>query len=161
MPIHILEKLNRIKKAQRQLSSKLGCTPTISEIAVEAGLTPLQVRECLERTKQPISLSLRVGNELDTELGDLLENSDDTPSEFVMQSALSDDLEQIIAVLTPQQQLVLTLRYGLSDGQSKTLAEVGKKLHLSRERVRQVENQALKQLRQHQGVIEKLVDYWQ
>lgn len=161
LPIHIFEKLNKIKKAQRQLSSKLGRTPTISEIAVEAGLTPLQVRKYLKGSMQPISLSLKVGNEHDTEIGDLLENSDETPSEFVMQSALSEDLEQIIAVLTPQQQLVLILRYGLSDGQAKTLAEVGKKLQLSRERVRQVENQALKQLRQHQGVVEKLIDYWQ
>lgn len=124
LPIHIFEKLNKIKKAQRQLSLLLGRTPTISEIAVEAGLTPLQVRECLERTKQPISLSLRVGNELDTELGDLLENTDETPEEFVMKSALSDELEQLIADLTPQQKLVLTLRFGLSDGQAKTLAEV-------------------------------------
>lgn len=161
LPIHILEKLNKIKKAQRQLSSKLGRTPTLAEIAVEAGLTPLQVREYLKRSRQPISLSLKVGSEHDTELGDLLENSDETPEEFVNQSCLASDIERLIGVLTPQQREVLSLRFGLSDGQAKTLADVGRQLHLSRERVRQVENQALKQLRQHQGVVEKLADYWQ
>jgi len=124
-------------------------------------LTPKQVRECLERSRQPISLSLKVGNEHDTELGDLLENNDATPEEFVMQSGLFDNLEQLIAELTPQQQEVITLRYGFKDGQSKTLAEIGTLLKLSRERVRQVENQALQQLRQHQGIAEKLGDYWQ
>lgn len=115
-------------------------------------------------------MSLKVGNEHDTELGDLLENSDATPEEFVMHCGLSNSLEQAIAKLTPQQQQVITMRYGLDDGQTKTLAQIGDaeggslgdhRLNLSRERVRQVENQALQKLRQHQGVVEKLAGFWQ
>lgn len=159
LPIHVSEKLNKIKKVQRQLSQQLGRTPTLTEISAAIKLTPKQVRECLERSRQPISLSLRVGNEQDTELGELLENNNPTPEEFVMQAGLSSNLEELIAELTPQQQQVITLRYGLLDGQRKTLAEIGDRLKLSRERVRQVENQALQQLRQHKGVAEKLIHY--
>lgn len=159
LPSHITEKLNKIKKTQRQLSQKLGRTPTVNELAKELKLTPKKVQEYLEHTKKSISLNQLVGECLDTELAELLEDTQECPEEFTTQSALSDDIEQLVADLTPQQQEVIKLRFGLSDGQSKTLAEVGKKLHLSRERVRQVENQALKQLRQHQGIVEKLGDY--
>lgn len=161
LPSHIIEKLNKIKKAQRQLSQKLGRTPTTTEIATVVKLTPKKVREYCEHTKQPISLNQLVGECLDTELAELLEDTLQHPEEFATQSALSDDLEQLTADLTPQQREVLTLRFGLSDGQAKTLAEVGRQLHLSRERVRQVENSALNRLRQHQGIVEKLGDYWQ
>jgi len=160
LPIHVNEKLNKIKKAQRQLSQQLGRTPTLTEISTELKLSPKQVRECLERSRQPISLSLKVGNEQDTELGELLENNDATPEEFVTQAGLASNLKDMIAQLKPQQQEVLRLRYGLFDGEPLTLAEIGNRLNLSRERVRQVENQALQKLRQHPGIAEKLTDYW-
>ncbi len=151
LPIHITEKLNKIKKAQRQLSQQLGRAPTASELAKELELTPKQVREYLERARLPLSLDLRVGDNQDTELGELLEDTGASPEEFVMQSSLSTDLEQLMADLTPQQREVLALRFGLADGQALTLAKIGDLLNISRERVRQIEREALTKLRKRKA----------
>ncbi len=151
LPIHITEKLNKIKKAQRQLSQQLGRAPTASELATELELTPKQVREYLERARLPLSLDLRVGDNQDTELGELLEDTGASPEEFVMQSSLSTDLERLMADLTPQQREVLALRFGLADGQALTLAKIGDRLNISRERVRQIEREALTKLRKRKA----------
>ena len=151
LPIHITEKLNKIKKAQRQLSQKLGRAPTAAELAQELELTPKQVREYLERARLPLSLDLRVGDNQDTELGELLEDTNASPEEFVMQSSLSTDLERLMADLTQQQREVLALRFGLVDGQSLTLAKIGDLLNISRERVRQIEREALTKLRKRKA----------
>ncbi|MBE9034847.1 RNA polymerase sigma factor, RpoD/SigA family [aff. Roholtiella sp. LEGE 12411] len=147
LPIHITEKLNKIKKAQRQLSQKLGRAPTAAELAQELELTPKQVREYLEKARLPLSLDLRLGDNYDTELGEMLEDPGASPEEFVMQSSLSYDLERLMGDLTPQQREVITLRFGLTDGQALTLAKIGEILNISRERVRQIEREALTKLR--------------
>ncbi len=147
LPIHITEKLNKIKKVQRQLSQQLGRAPSAGELAAELELTPKQVREYLERARLPLSLDLRVGDNQDTELGELLEDTGASPEEFVMQSCMSTDLERLMADLTPQQREVLALRFGLADGQALTLAKIGDHLNISRERVRQIEREALTKLR--------------
>ena len=151
LPIHITEKLNKIKKAQRQLSQQLGRAATASELATELELTPKQVREYLERARLPLSLDLRVGDNQDTELGELLEDTGASPEEYVMQSSLSLDLERLMAELTPQQREVLALRFGLMDGQALTLAKIGDRLNISRERVRQIEREALTKLRKRKA----------
>ena len=147
LPIHITEKLNKIKKIQRQLTQKLGRSATTGEIAKELGLTTKQIRECLERTRLPLSLDLRVGDNQDTELGDLLEDTGASPEDYALQSSMRTDLESIMADLTPQQKQVLALRFGLEDGQSMTLSKIGAHLNISRERVRQIEREALSKLR--------------
>ncbi|MCW5316400.1 RNA polymerase sigma factor, RpoD/SigA family [Nostoc sp. KVJ3] len=147
LPIHITEKLNKIKKAQRQLSQKLGRAPTAGELAEELELTPKQVREYLEKARLPLSLDLRLGDNYDTELGEMLEDPGASPEEFVMQSSLSYDLDRLMGDLTPQQREVITLRFGLTDGQALTLAKIGEILNISRERVRQIEREALTKLR--------------
>ncbi|MEH1945653.1 MAG: RNA polymerase sigma factor, RpoD/SigA family [Nostoc sp.] len=147
LPIHITEKLNKIKKAQRQLSQKLGRAPTAGELAEELELTPKQVREYLEKARLPLSLDLRLGDNYDTELGEMLEDPGASPEEFVMQSSLSYDLDRLMGDLTPQQREVITLRFGLTDGQALTLARIGEILNISRERVRQIEREALSKLR--------------
>ncbi len=147
LPIHITEKLNKIKKAQRQLTQKLGRSATTIEIAEELDLTPKQVRECLERARLPLSLDLRVGDNQDTELGDLLEDTGASPEDYALQSSMRNDLELIMADLSPQQKEVLALRFGLEDGQSMTLSKIGDRLNISRERVRQIEREALSKLR--------------
>ncbi|MGB7440055.1 MAG: RNA polymerase sigma factor, RpoD/SigA family [Coleofasciculaceae cyanobacterium] len=157
LPIHITEKLNKIKKAQRKLSQALGRTATITELAQELDLTPKQVREYLERARQPLSLELRIGDNQDTELGELLEDTSQTPDEFVVQSSLKLDLQKLMADLTPQQREVLALRFGLADGQSMTLAKIGSRLNVSRERVRQIEREALSKLRKHQADIREYI----
>ena len=151
LPIHITEKLNKIKKAQRQLSQQLGRAATISELAQELDLTPKQVREYLEKARQPLSLDLRVGDNQDTELGELLEDTGPSPEDFVAHSALQVDLDKLMADLTPQQREVLALRFGLEDGQPMTLAKIGDRLNISRERVRQIEREALSKLRKRKG----------
>jgi RNA polymerase nonessential primary-like sigma factor len=147
LPIHITEKLNKIKKAQRQLSQKFGRAPTAGELAQELELTPKQVREYLEKARLPLSLDLRLGDNYDTELGEMLEDPGASPEEFVMQSSLSYDLDRLMGDLTPQQREVITLRFGLTDGQALTLARIGEILNISRERVRQIEREALTKLR--------------
>jgi len=147
LPIHITEKLNKIKKAQRHLSQRLGRAPSAAELAQELELTPKQVREYLEKARLPLSLDLRLGDNYDTELGEMLEDPGLTPDDFVMQSSLSFDLDRLMADLTPQQREVLTLRFGLTDGQALTLARIGELLNISRERVRQIEREALTKLR--------------
>ncbi len=120
LPIHITEKLNKIKKAQRALAQQYGRAATINELAAELELSSKQVREYLERARQPLSLDLRVGDNQDTELGDLLEDPGISPEEYVTNSSLQVDLERMMSELTPQQQQVLTLRFGLKDTQPLT-----------------------------------------
>lgn len=151
LPIHITEKLNKIKKAQRQLAQNLGRSATVAELAQELELTPKQIREYLERARQPLSLDLRVGDNQDTELGELLEDTGPSPEDFAVQSSLRTDLENIMADLTPQQRQVLSLRFGLEDGQAMTLAKIGDRLNISRERVRQIEREALTKLRKRKA----------
>jgi RNA polymerase nonessential primary-like sigma factor len=153
LPIHITEKLNKIKKVQRQLAQQLGRTATISELAAELDLTPKQVREYLERSRVPLSLDLRVGDNQDTELGELLEDTGPSPEDFAAQSSLRMELEQLMAELTPQQRQVLSMRFGLDDGQALTLAKIGDQLNISRERVRQIEREALTKLRKRRADI--------
>jgi RNA polymerase nonessential primary-like sigma factor len=131
----------------------LGRAATAAELAAELELTPKQVREYLERARLPLSLDLRVGDNQDTELGELLEDTGPSPEEFAAQSALRAELEQIMADLTPQQRQVLSLRFGLEDGQALTLAKIGDRLNISRERVRQIEREALTKLRKRRADI--------
>jgi RNA polymerase nonessential primary-like sigma factor len=151
LPIHITEKLNKIKKAQRQLAQELGRAATAAELAQKLELTPKQVREYLEQARLPLSLDLRVGDNQDTELGELLEDTGPSPEDFAAQTSLQFDIDSLMADLTPQQREVLALRFGLVDGQSMTLAKIGTLLNISRERVRQIEREALSKLRKRKA----------
>ena len=153
LPIHITEKLNKIKKAQRKLAQQKGRTATISELAEELELTPKQVREYLERSRQPISLDVKVGDNNDTELGEMLEDTGQSPEDYATFSSLRRDLEKLMADLTPQQREVIALRFGLADGKPLTLAKIGNCLNISRERVRQIEREALSKLRKRKTFI--------
>ncbi|MGD1850481.1 MAG: RNA polymerase sigma factor, RpoD/SigA family [Cyanophyceae cyanobacterium] len=151
LPIHITEKLNKIKKVQRDLPQKYGRAPKLPESAETLDLKVEQVRDYLPMSRQPISLELRVGDNQDTELQDLLEDAGILPEEYASSQSLKDDLQGMMAELTPQQREVLILRFGLGDGRELSLAKVGRRLNISRERVRQLEHQALKQLRRRQA----------
>ncbi|MBU6229062.1 MAG: RNA polymerase sigma factor, RpoD/SigA family [Cyanobacteria bacterium REEB459] len=150
LPIHITEKLNKLKKAQRHLSQRHGRAATMAELAAECDLTVKQVRDYLEKARHPLSLDLKVGDNQDTELVELLEDDGPSPEEFAAQTGLKQDLERLMGDLTPQQQQVLCLRFGLTDGQPMTLAKIGDRLSISRERVRQIEREALTKLRKRQ-----------
>ena len=153
LPIHITEKLNKIKKAQRQLAQDKGRAATIAELAEELELTPKQVRDYLEKSRQPLSLDLKVGDNQDTELGELLEDTGLSPEDYTAYSSLQVDLEKLMADLTPQQKEVICLRFGLDNGQPLTLAKIGVRLNISRERVRQIEREAIAKLRKRKGNI--------
>lgn len=148
LPVHITEKLNKIKKAQRKIAQEKGRTPTLEDLAKELEMTPLQVREVLFRVPRSVSLETKVGKDKDTELGDLLETEDVSPEEVLMREALYRDLQQLLADLTSRERDVILMRFGLGDGHPYSLAEIGRALDLSRERVRQIEAKALQKLRQ-------------
>ncbi len=157
LPIHITEKLNKIKKAQRRLSQELGRPATINELAVELDLTPKQVLEHLERSRLPLSLDLRVGDNQDTELVELLEDTGPTPEDFTMYAALKSELENMMADLTMQQRQVLSLRFGLDYDKPMTLTKIGDHLKISRERVRQLEREALVKLRKRRANVREFL----
>ena len=157
LPIHITEKLNKIKKVQRELAQQLGRSPTAAEIAKELELEPAQIREYLNLARQPVSLDIRVGDNQDTELQDLLEDDGPSPEHFMTQESLRQDLDNLLAELTPQQREVVNLRFGLEDGNELSLAKVGERLNLSRERVRQLEHQALAHLRRRRSDVQEYV----
>ena len=148
LPVHITEKLNKIKKAQRKFAQEQGRTPTLEDIASELKMTPDQVREVLLRVPRSVSLDTKVGKEKDTELGDLLETDDISPEDLLMRESLQRDLHKLLADLSSRERDVIRLRYGLGDGNPYSLAEIGRALDLSRERVRQIEAKALQKLRQ-------------
>ncbi len=157
LPIHITEKLNKIKKTQRELSQKLGRSAEPKEIAQELGLETSQIREYLSIARQPISLDVRVGDNQDTELSELLEDEGVSPDSYATQQLLRQDLYNLMADLTPQQQEVISLRFGLEDGKELSLAKIGQRMSLSRERVRQLEHQALAQLRRRRSYVREYV----
>jgi RNA polymerase nonessential primary-like sigma factor len=148
LPVHITEKLNKLKKAQRKIAQTKGRTPTVEDLAVELETTPDQIRELLLRVPRSISLETKVGKDKDTELGDLLETSDMSPEEKMMRESLHQELQDLLTELTSRERDVIQMRFGLNDGQTHSLAEIGKVLELSRERVRQIESKALQKLRQ-------------
>lgn len=148
LPVHITEKLNKLKKAQRKIAQAKGRTPTVEDLAIELETTPDQIRELLTRVPRSISLETKVGKDKDTELGDLLETDDISPEETMMRESLQQELQDLLAELTSRERDVIQMRFGLGDGQSHSLAEIGKVLELSRERVRQIESKALQKLRQ-------------
>ncbi len=157
LPIHITEKLNKIKKVQRELAQKLGRSPNANEIATALELEPAQIREYLNLARQPVSLDIRVGDNQDTELQDLLEDDGPSPDHFMTQEALRQDIDTLLAELTPQQREVVNLRFGLQDGNELSLAKVGERLNLSRERVRQLEHQALAHLRRRRENVQEYI----
>lgn len=148
LPVHITEKLNKIKKAQRKLSQEKGRTPSVEDIARELDMTAAQVREVLLRVPRAVSLETKVGKDRDTELGDLLETDCMSPEDMLIRESLRRDLQQLMADLTTREQDVINMRFGLGDGTPYSLAEIGRALELSRERVRQIESKALQKLRQ-------------
>ena len=147
IPVNITEKLNKIQKIQQELALKLGRSATTNEIANQLGVKPDQVRECLKIARVPMSLDMRVGESEDTELSSLIEDNSPSPSDFLDQDAMRQEVQEILAELKPSEREIISLRFGLVDGTEWTLQAIGKKLGVSRERVRQVQKNALLKLK--------------
>jgi RNA polymerase nonessential primary-like sigma factor len=150
LPVHVTEKLNRIKKAQRQIASEHGRLASVADLSRELGLSEEVIRLTLMRVPRSVSLDTRVGRDQETELGELLEDSHATPEQALTRAQLHDDLEALLEELTSREAEVIRLRFGLEDDTPQTLSQIGEDLHLSRERVRQIETRALLKLRQPQ-----------
>ena len=150
LPVHVTEKLNRIKKAQRQIASEHGRLASVADLSKELGLSEEVIRMTLMRVPRSVSLDTRVGRDMDTELGDLLEDGHATPEQALTKTQLHDDLEALLEELSGREAEVIRLRFGLENDTPQTLSQIGEDLHLSRERVRQIETRALLKLRQPQ-----------
>lgn len=153
LPIHINEKLNKIRRVQQQLSQSLGRPPVVAEIAESLNILPNQIREYLQVSRAPVSLEMRVGDERETELADILPMDGISLDEQIAQEFLHQDLSKLLMLLNPRQREVLTLRFGLENNQELTLSQVAKRLNQSLETIRKTEHLALKILRSHQNNI--------
>ena len=158
LPIHINEKLNKIKKIQRELSQSLGRKPTVVEIAEELKVKPEQVREYIQADRKLVSLEMRVGNEQETELSELLADENISPLEELNSSLMRQNIKELLASLAPIQREVLTLRFGLENDHQLSLTQIGERLNLSRERIRQLEHKALSILRRQKSDIKEYLN---
>jgi len=159
IPVHMVETINKLIRVSRQLLQELGRDPTPEQIAKEMGLTVEKVREIMKISQEPVSLETPIGEEEDSHLGDFIPDEDaPAPSERAAYTLLKEQLLEVLGTLTPREQKVLKLRFGLEDGRARTLEEVGKEFSVTRERIRQIEAKALRKLR-HPSRSKKLKDY--
>ena len=159
IPVHMVETINKLVRIQRQLLQDLGREPTADEIAIQMEMTPEKVREIQKISQEPVSLETPIGEEEDSHLGDFIEDSDAVvPLERASFKLLQEQLESVLHTLSEREKEVIRLRFGLVDGQPRTLEEVGKKFGVTRERIRQIESKTLSKLR-HPSRSQKLRDY--
>lgn len=159
IPVHMVETINRLTRASRILLQQLGREPTPAEIAKELNLPEDKVREIQKIAQDPVSLETPIGEEEDSHLGDFIEDDRaTTPSDSVAFTMLKEQLLGVLDTLTPREEKVLRLRYGIDDGKPRTLEEVGKEFNVTRERIRQIEAKALRKLR-HPSRSKKLKDF--
>jgi RNA polymerase primary sigma factor len=159
LPVHVLEMLSKLSRVERDMHQRLGREPTPEELAVELDRTPDQIEELLRTSRQPISLDSTIGEDGETSIGDLIEDTDaPEASELVDRQLLADQLRHALDALTPREATIMAMRFGLYDGNPHTLDEIGRALGLTRERIRQLEKQSLSKLR-HPSRAQPLLDY--
>ena len=159
IPVHMVETINKLTRVQRMLLQDLGREPTPAEIAEKMGVTEDRVREIQKIAQDPVSLETPIGEEEDSHLGDFIEDEKTaTPSDSVAFTMLKEQLLGVLDTLTPREEKVLRLRYGIDDGKPRTLEEVGREFNVTRERIRQIEAKALRKLR-HPSRSKRLKDF--
>ena len=160
IPVHMVETINKLIRVNRQLEQELGRDPTPAEIAKEMGISESKVREIIKIAQEPVSLETPIGEEEDSHLGDFIEDENaPAPAEVASNAMMREQLQEVLHTLTPREEKVIRLRFGLEDGQAHTLEEVGKEFNVTRERIRQIEAKALRKIR-HPGRSKKLRDYY-
>ena len=159
IPVHMVETINRVLRTSHSMVQKLGREPTTKEIADELHIEESKVEEVLKIAQEPVSLETPIGEEEDSHLGDFIQDDEASqPSEEASYTLLREQLEEVLSTLTPREEQVLRMRFGLTDGKPHTLEEVGKELDVTRERIRQIESKALRKLR-HPSRSKKLRDF--
>lgn len=159
IPVHMVETINKLSRVKRQLLQELGRDPQPDEIAAEMGVSPEKVREIMKIAQDPVSLETPIGEEEDSHLGDFIPDDDvPAPAEAATATLLKEQLMDVLNTLTPREEKVLRLRFGIDDGHQRTLEEVGKEFNVTRERIRQIEAKALRKLR-HPSRSRKLRDF--
>ena len=159
IPVHMVETINKVIRVSRQLLQELGHDPSPEEISEEMGMPVDKVREILKIAQEPVSLETPIGEEEDSHLGDFIPDEDASePSEAASFTLLKEQLVEVLSTLTPREEKVLKLRFGIEDGRTRTLEEVGKEFNVTRERIRQIEAKALRKLR-HPSRSKKLKDF--
>ncbi len=159
IPVHMVETINRLIRISRRLLQDLGREPTSEEIAEQMEISAEKVREIIKVSQEPVSLETPIGEEDDSHLGDFIEDHTAlAPADAASHQLLKEQVEDVLDSLTERERKVLQLRFGLDDGRSRTLEEVGKEFHVTRERIRQIEAKALRKLR-HPSRSRKLKDY--
>jgi len=159
IPVHMVETINKVMRISRQLLQELGHDPTPEEIAADMGMPVEKVREILKIAQEPVSLETPIGEEEDSHLGDFIPDEDASePAEAASFTLLREQLSDVLGTLTPREEKVLRLRFGIEDGRTRTLEEVGKEFNVTRERIRQIEAKALRKLR-HPSRSKKLKDF--
>ena len=159
IPVHMVETINKVIRVSRQLLQELGHDPSAEEIAAEMNIPVEKVRDILKIAQEPVSLETPIGEEEDSHLGDFIPDEDASePSEAASFSLLKEQLVEVLSTLTPREEKVLKLRFGIEDGRTRTLEEVGKEFNVTRERIRQIEAKALRKLR-HPSRSKKLRDF--
>ena len=159
IPVHMVETIHKVSRTARQLLQEFGREPTTDEIAEKLGITAEKVREIMKIAQDPVSLETPIGEEEDSHLGDFVEDNDSpAPSDSASYSLLREQLCNILHTLTPREEQVIKLRFGLEDGRPRTLEEVGRQFQITRERIRQIEAKALRKLR-HPSRSKTLKDY--
>ena len=159
IPVHMVETINKVKKASSQLLHENGHEPSAEEIAERLDMPVDKVREIMRVAQEPVSLETPIGEEEDSHLGDFIPDEEaPVPAEAASQTLLKEQLADVLKTLTPREEKVLRLRFGLEDGRPRTLEEVGKEFNVTRERIRQIEAKALRKLR-HPSRSKKLRDF--
>jgi RNA polymerase primary sigma factor len=159
IPVHMVETINKLVRVSRRLVQEYGREPTSDEIGRGMEIAPDRVREIIKVSQEPVSLETPIGEEEDSHLGDFIEDSAAlAPPDAASHQLLKDQVMEVLASLTPRERKVLELRFGLEDGRSRTLEEVGREFNVTRERIRQIEAKALRKLR-HPTRSRKLKDY--
>lgn len=159
IPVHMVETIHKVSRVSRKLLQQYGHEASVEEIAQEMNVTPEKVREIMKIALDPVSLEMPIGEEEDSHLGDFIQDEDSpAPSDAVSQTMLREQLLEVLHTLTPREEQVLMLRFGLKDGRMRTLEEVGKVFDITRERIRQIEAKALRKLR-HPSRSKRLKDY--
>ena len=160
IPVHMVETINKLIRVNRQLAQELGRDPTPADIAKAMGISASKVREIIKIAQEPVSLETPIGEEEDSHLGDFIEDENaPAPAEVASNAMMREQLQEVLHTLTPREEKVIRLRFGLEDGQAHTLEEVGKEFNVTRERIRQIEAKALRKIR-HPGRSKKLRDYY-